>query len=74
MKQRAFASSKFELLWMMSHQQKKRKEIVIFEGWSCDKCTYKHRYPAQICAMCNANRIDEDNDGNETGASSSSSA
>ena len=44
----------------------------LVEGWSCNKCTYQHRYPAQICTMCNANRNDEDKDGNATGAYSSS--
>ena len=48
--------------------------IAIIKGWSCDKCTYQHRYPAQICAMCNANRNNEDKDGNATGAYSSSSS
>jgi hypothetical protein len=45
-----------------------RRVIAIIEGWSCDKCTYQHSYPAQICAMCNANCKDEDKDGNATGA------
>jgi hypothetical protein len=48
--------------------------IAIIEGWSCDKCTYQHRYPAQICAMCNTNRNDEDKDGNATGAYTFSSS
>jgi hypothetical protein len=43
--------------------------IAIIEGWSCDKCTYQHRYPA----MCNATRNDENKDGKATGAYSSSS-
>ena len=46
--------------------------IAIIEGWSWDKCTFQHSYPAQICAMCNANRNDEDKDDNATGAYSSS--
>jgi len=58
----------------LSTSEKKRRVIAIIEGWSCDKCTYQHRYPAQICAMCNANRNDEDKAGNATGASSSSSS
>ena len=57
-----------------STSEKKRRVIAIIEGWSCDKCTYQHRYPAHICAMCNVNRNDEDKDGNATGAYSSSSS
>ena len=45
-----------------------RRVITIIEGWSCDKCTYQHRYPTQICAMCYANCNNEDKDGNATGA------
>jgi hypothetical protein len=58
----------------LSTSEKKRRVIAIIEGWSCDKCTYQHRYPAQICAMCNTNCNDEDKDGNATGAYSSSSS
>ena len=57
-----------------STSEKKRRVIAIIEGWSCDKCTYQHRYPAHLCAMCNVNRNDEDKDGNATGAYSSSSS
>ncbi len=29
----------------------------MIKGWSCHKCTYQHRYPAQHCKMCNALRV-----------------
>ena len=58
----------------LSTSEKKRRVIAIIEGWSCDKCTYQHRYPTQICAMCNVNCNDEDKDGSATGAYSSSSS
>ena len=50
------------------------RRVITIKGWSCDKCTLQHRYHAQISAMCNANRNDEDKDGNATGAYSSSSS
>ena len=31
--------------------EKKCRVIPIIKGWSCDKCTYQHRYPAQFCAF-----------------------
>ena len=51
-----------------------KNRVMIIEGWSCDKCTYQHSYPAQICAMCNANCDNEDKDGKTPYYSSSSSA
>ena len=57
-----------------STSKKKCRVIVIIKGWGCNKCAYQHRYPAQICAICNANCNDEDKDGNVTGAYSSSSS
>ena len=52
----------------LSTFEKKRKVIAIIGGWSCDKCTYQHRYPAQICVMCIANCNDEVKDGYVMGA------
>jgi hypothetical protein len=34
-----------------STSEKKRRAIAIIEGWTCDKCTYQHRYHTQQCAM-----------------------
>jgi hypothetical protein len=57
-----------------STSEKKRRVVAIIGRWSCDKCTYQHRYPAQICVTCNTNRDDKDIDGKKPSYSSSSSA
>jgi hypothetical protein len=54
--------------------EKKPRAIAIIGEWSCDKCTYRHRYHAQICIMCNANRDDKVKDGEKPSYSTSSSS
>ena len=69
-----FSDTSHAVFFSSSTSEKKRRVIAIIGGWTCDKCTYQHKYPAQICVMCNANRNDEDKDGNATGGYSSSSS
>jgi hypothetical protein len=69
-----FSDTSHAVFFSSSTSEKKRRVIAIIGGWTCDKCTYQHKYPTQICVMCNVNRNDEDKDGNATGGYSSSSS
>ena len=57
-----------------STSEKKPRVVAIIGEWSCNKCTYQHRDPAQICIMCNVNHDDKDKADEKPSYSSSSSA